>query len=75
MDYYYYYKHRPYDLDYYDRYRWYYRPYFRRFPYYGSVYDSNISNLNQNIINSGNMTDVYQNAIINQLKTKYRRGA
>lgn len=50
---------RRYD-PYYDRY---YNPYHD--PYY-FMYNNQISNVNQNIYNSGYMKDVYQSSIINQ---------
>lgn len=72
MDYYSYYKYtRPHDYDYY-RYRRYpygYYSYYRPYPYYyGGIYGSNISNINQSLINSGSMSNVYQNALVNQLR-------
>lgn len=49
------------------RYRDYdYYPYDYR-PYRYDVYDSQISNVDQNIFNSGYMSDVYQTSTINQI--------
>lgn len=59
-----YYYHRPYP---------YYRPYYPRYPYNNYIYDSQISNVSQNISNFGYMYDVRQNAIVNQLRSE-RRG-
>lgn len=70
MDYYNYYKYKKlrgyYDYDYYRRYpySYYYDPYYR----YDRIYDSQISNLNQRLINSGYMSNVYQNAYVNQIR-------
>lgn len=61
-----YYRHRYYDDDY-------YRPYRRWLPYYNYYWGNQISNVNQNINNFGYMQDVYQNAIINQLRAQRRR--
>lgn len=53
--------YRRYDPDpYYDRY---YNPYHN--PYYFMA-NNQISNVNQNIYNSGYMNDVYQSSVINQ---------
>jgi hypothetical protein len=75
MDYYSYYKYtRPHDYDYYGyrRYPYRYYPIHRPYPYYyggyGGIYGSNISSINQSLINSGSMSNVYQNALINQLR-------
>lgn len=57
---------------YYDDY-YYYRPYYPVWPYYNYIYDSQISNVGQNISNFGYMNDVQQNAIVNQLRSERRR--
>ena len=61
-------RRRYYDDPYY-RYYKYYQPYQ---PYRNYIYDSQLSNLNQNITNFGYMQDVYQNALINQLMLERR---
>ncbi len=37
------------------------------------IIDSQISNVNQNIINTGYMTDVYQQSIVNQYRARRHR--
>lgn len=65
-------RRRYYD-DYYYRPYPYYRPYYHPYPYNNYIYDSQISNVNQNMTNFGYMSDVYQNSIVNQLRTERRR--
>jgi len=63
-----YYRYRPYP--YYRRYYnldpYYYRRYYN--PYY-SIYDSQIANVDQSIINVGDMANVTQDSTINQFRT------
>ena len=56
---------------YYDRRRYYDDYYYR--PYRNLIYDSQFSNVNQSIYNSGWMNDVYQNSYVNQIMAPRRR--
>jgi hypothetical protein len=51
----------------------YYRPYYNPYPYNNYIYDSQLSNVSQNISNFGYMYDVQQNSIVNQLRAERRR--
>lgn len=56
----------PYYRRYYNINPYHYRRYYN--PYY-SIFDSQYSNIDQSINNFGNMTDVYQDADVYQLRT------
>ncbi len=71
----YYWNYRPYPY-----YRGYYNPYnYRRYYYnpyyYNNIIDSNIANVDQNITNFGDMSDVIQDSVIYQSLTPPNPGA
>jgi hypothetical protein len=62
----YYYRPYPYYRRYYNLDPYYYRRYYN--PYY-NIIDSNIANVDQNITNFGDMSDVIQDSVIYQSLT------